>query len=423
MSTHVWQGDAIAVAQESRATPANVGAGDVFTLTLGGVAVSYTAASGDGVAEVVAGLVAVWNASTAPQLTEITASDQTSYVKLLHDTAGVEFTVAGSTTDGDSNDTQTLAISTPTAAAGPYVWAAANFDSGALPANGDTVVFEDSDVDVRYGLNQSTVTLAVLRIKKSYTGQIGLARTAAASYHKTGTSSYTEYRDTYLRIGATSVEIGEADGSGSSRLKLDLGTAQTTINVHDTGSSSEVAHRALILKGSHASNVVNVNKGQVEVAPFAGETATIATLRVGYKTNRAGDSDVRLGSGVTLTTIEQSGGLLDVQSAATTLNLTGGICSFRGSGAMTTLNLDGGTCHYQSSGTLSALNLGSGGVFDCRRDMRSRTVSVCEAYGGALYDPHKTVTWSAGIDLHRTGPAGVTLDIGENLRLTPGAIS
>lgn len=423
MSTHVWQGDAVAVAQESRATPANVGTADVFTLTCGGVSVSYTAASGDGVAEVVAGLVAAWNASTAPQLTEITASDQTSYVKLLHDAAGVEFTVTGSTTDGDSTDTQTLTVTTPTAAAGPYVWAAENFDTGTLPTDSDTVVFEDSDVDVRYGLNQSTVTLAVLKIKKSYSGQIGLARTASAGYHKSGNSAYTEYRDTYLRIGATSIEIGEGDGSGSSRLKLDPGTAQTTINVHDTGSSSEVAHRALMLKGTHASNELNVNKGQVEVAPFAGETATIATLRVGYKTNRTGDADVRTGSGVTLTTIEQSGGLLDVQSAVTTVNLTGGSFSFRGSGAMTTLNLDGGTCYYQSAGTLTTLNLGSGGVFDCRRDMRARTLTNCEAYGGAIYDPHKTITWSGGIDLHRTGPAGVTLDIGEDLRLTPGAIS
>jgi len=421
-TTHTWQGDAVAVAQESRATPANVGTADVFTLTCGGVSVSYTAESGDGVAEVTAGLTTAWNASTAPQLTEVTATDKTTYVELLCDAAGVEFTATGSTTDGDGSDDQTLTISTATAVAGPSVWAAANFDSATLPVTGDTVVLEDSDVDILYGLDQSSVTLAVLRIRQSYTGTVGLPRTAAASAHVSGTSAYVEYRDTYLRISATSLEIGEGDGSGSGRLKIDVGANQTTANIHNSGAPAEQNHAPIIWKGTNASNAMSVTKGDIEVAPFAGETATLATLRVGYKSNRTDDSEVSLGSGATLTTIEQSGGKLHIRSNLTTLRQTAGAASIYEAATLTTLNLYGGTCYYQSSGTLTTANVA--GILDFRRDMRARTVTNCELYGGAaIHDPHKTVTWTNGVDCHLCSPTEATLNIGTHLRLTVGAVA
>jgi len=104
------------VAQESRATPGTVEIGDIFDLLVGGEVMATFTATVATVANVTAGLTAAWNDSTHSSAASITASDETTYIKLLGDVKGVAFTVTGSTTDGGGNDTQTLTISTPTAA-------------------------------------------------------------------------------------------------------------------------------------------------------------------------------------------------------------------------------------------------------------------------------------------------------------------
>jgi hypothetical protein len=69
-------------------------------------------------------------------------------------------------------------------------------------------------------------------------------------------------------------------------------------------------------------------------------------------------------------------------------------------------------------------NVSDGGTLDYSRDMRSRTVTNANVYaGGAVLDPHKTVTFTNGVDLVRCGLADVTLDVGTHLTLTPSAIA
>ena len=120
-------------------------------------------------------------------------------------------------------------------------------------------------------------------------------------------SDYYEYRETYLKVGATTITIGAGEGEGSQRIKLNTGSVQTTLIVVDSGQSAN-ALPAILWKGTHASNVVRVSKGSFGAALHAGETATIATLAVGYRDDQEADAQVYCGAGVTLTDVDVSGG-------------------------------------------------------------------------------------------------------------------
>jgi len=194
------------------------------------------------------------------------------------------------------------------------------------------------------------------------------------------------------------------------------------LNVSNSGQRDETAVPAIRWVGTHASNVANILKGDVGVAIEDGEAATIATLRVGYLDNQAGDARVLCGTSTTLTTITQSGGTLQIDSAATTTNLIGGELTVL-SGAQTTIEIDAGTVLYRGTGTITTARVGSDGVLDFRRDSQARTVTNCELHErGAIHDPFKTVTWTNGIDVTRSDLASVTLDLGTHMTITPSAI-
>jgi hypothetical protein len=68
-------------------------------------------------------------------------------------------------------------------------------------------------------------------------------------------------------------------------------------------------------RGSHASNTMTVQRGSVYVGTDSGTNPVIATLKVGYVSNQDGDSNVETDVGVSLTTVEVSGGTLTSRSA------------------------------------------------------------------------------------------------------------
>jgi trimeric autotransporter adhesin len=85
MALKTWMPRARAVAEVHTITPANVEVGDVFTITINGKTVSFTATATT-VANVTAGLAAAWALATEAEFTEITASDQTTHLRLTHNT-------------------------------------------------------------------------------------------------------------------------------------------------------------------------------------------------------------------------------------------------------------------------------------------------------------------------------------------------
>jgi len=418
MATKIWQGDLAAIGQVDKFTPATVEVDDIFTLTMNGKSVNFTATAIT-VENVTAGLTAAWNASAEPEHQTLTAEDQTSYMTLSAKTAGEPFTVTPSTTDGGGLDTQTLTRVSVIANQSPHDWnAAGNWDSDTIPANGDDVILENSGVNILCGLDQNAVTLNSLMIKGSFTGSLGRPRTNA--------KGFVEYLDQYLKIGATSIAIGQGEGAGSGRIKIDTHTVQTAIDVYKSASRAETGVPAILWKGTHVDNVININRGDLAVAFFGGESANFQTVRIGYISSPLSDSQILIGSGVTHKAggaILQNGGKLNSRSNLINLTQTAGEFTLSEDATITALNLRGGTCYYSSSGTATTIDADGGTILDFRRDARSRTVTNLNAYeGAAIYDPAATVTWTNGLDLHYCGLEDVTVELGQHRTWTPSAI-
>lgn len=420
MATLRWKGGAAPVSQVT----AYVFGGtwetsDIVTCTIGSKTFSVVGNSTT-ISTVVDAVVTAWNALSStnyPEFAEITASRSSNSLVLTADTAGVPFTctVATTETGGGAADAQTIDSVTSstgtdsTACQGPNFWSvAANWDGGTVPVNSDTVYIENSDVDIKYGLAQSAVTLTALHVLASYTGSIGLPER-----NTSGTANYAEYRSTYLAISATTVNIGDGDGQGSGRIKLNVGTAQCTLNVRNTSQGAESNLEALLWKGTHASNEVNITKGSVGIAVYGGETATVSTLRVGYRDSQSSDSKVRCGSGVTHTTLSMSGGEVILGAGLTTITKTAGDLTVK-SGNVTTWTDDGGDSAYLGTGTVTTLNL-SNAKMDFGQDMRTRTVTNCNLYQGAeVHDPFGTVTFTNPFRVVRASLEDVKVNVGMN---------
>lgn len=387
-TTHIWKGDLAAVAQVDTVTITAYDAATTYKLTINSRIVStpgVTDATGTATA-----LAAAWNASTQPEFAEVTASSNAAVVTLRADTPGKPFTATSSVAGG----TGTIgAVTNITPNQGPNVWMAGNFDSGALPVDTDTVIFESSSVDSLYELDQNAVDLAALTIKQSSSGKSGLPRT--------NPSGYVEYRDQYLKLTATTIKIGEGEGNGSGRIKLDTQAVITTLNIFNKGGRAETGIPCVLWKGSNAGNVVNLLRGDLGVAFFGGETATIATLNVGSASSQITDPLLVCGPGTILTTVNVYGGTIELNSAITTLTQEAGVVTVRGTGTIGTWNLNGGIGYHCSDGTITTLKVGATARADFSQDPRPRTVTNCEVYqGGTIYDPNNSVTWTNGILLH-----------------------
>lgn len=447
MATRYWLGGALAVAQVNTFTFAGTWeANDIIRVRVGSKSVNFTAGSTT-ISTVVSALVTAWNALSStlyPEFAEVTASASTNDFILTADTPGMPFTITlhALESDGSTNgDAQTIAgVNTATAGTattantGPNNWdesrnwsSADAWATSAVPVDADTVIVRNSSIDILYGIDQTAVSLAALTIEQSFTGKLGLPWRNA--------NGYMEYRPTYLIVGASAdaqtmvLTVGTGDGAGSGRIKVDNGDSQTTVVVYNTGNPSDAGTPAFLFKGTHASNDVTFNRGSAGIAvgtfdayQAAAETAVVATLRVGYITNPAGDANVRCGSGVTLTTIDKNGGKLEINSAATTITHTAGELTLNGVGVtVTTLNERGGTTYVTGTTTLTTANLSNAGVLDYSRDMRTKVVTnPVNIYGNQakFIDPFK-VTGSIVLDLEQGGALG-NHNLGQHVKLTRG---
>lgn len=442
MASRRWTGAASPIAQVTTVTISDTWAtGDTITLTSGnGNDLVVTVGSDSATTDVAAALSAAFNATDAttslvddesrnvggqsiPEFTDITASVSGSVVTLTGSTAGRPFTVTETVSTAGDGD---AVIAEATAATGPnHANNADNWSGNTLPVDNDTVIFDSGNIDVLYGLDQNGVTPAAIVRAMGYEGKVGLP----ILNEDDPSNTYPEYRDRYLKYGNsgdttnTAIDIGQGDGNGSERFNLDSGTGQVTINVYNTGTAAAQNEYAFTWLGTHASNVVNVHRGQVGIAPAEDEAATVATLRVGYVDNQEGDATVFCGDGVTLTNIETVGGNLTIDDATTLIDCLGGTIEIL-SGAHAAINGDrGGSVYYRSTGTLTTAKFGNGARLDFSRDNRARTVTNCEINTGAiLHDPFRSVVWTNGVDLYRASIPNVVIDLGTHLTLSTSNI-
>lgn len=246
------------------------------------------------------------------------------------------------------------------ASAGPSDWStgnnwvnAATGAVGTAPVSADDVIIADSASHIVYGLDQAAVLLDSLAIHKSFTGKIGLERKAFATSAdgKTAEATRYEYRETYLKIGAELVDIGQVFGSGtnpgSSRIKINnVDSAKTTTTIHGTASSGDGIFPSVRLLNTDTTSELRVISapGGVGVAvDEPGETSFLALITISDITNA---SRVITGDGLTLTTWTQTGGTNVLRaledSTVTTANVKGGSLVTQGDWTLTTLNTTGG---------------------------------------------------------------------------------
>lgn len=383
MATRIWQGGASAVAQVATATFATYDVATTRTITIGGVAVSAVDSGGTLTAALTA-FAAVLNASTHPYFAAITWTSNATQIIGTADVAGVPFTFSGSVSGGTGTVSNAYTVST--ASAGPNDWSTAgNWSGQTLPVDGDTVIFKDSSVSVAWGLDQSTIQPALLRIDQTYTGLIGLRRDqfARAVDGTNLETSVVEYRSQYLHILPVLCEIGQSytsqSASGSGRLKLNFGTDPCTCTIFNTASNpSDSGQTAVqLLADDNATDIfVRSAPGGVGIAIGPGETTTLRLISISDTTSA---SKVYAGPGTTLTTWAQKGGdnLMSPAATVTTTTVEGGTLTIEGTQVLTTLNVYGGTVFSNTTGTIGTLNLdGTSAVIDFQESNQARTVTT-----------------------------------------------
>lgn len=394
--------------------------GGTFTLTFNSettAAINFDATASDvqtaleGLATPVPGDFSVTGPDGGPWMVEFTGSYASTDVS----------TMTGSGASLTGSNTQGLSASTITTPTGPHhLDNADNYSTGSLPVNSDILIFADIDTGVFYGLTGlSSVTLAELHIRSSYTGHIGLTLTNPSDYY--------EYRTRAAVLRATKTFVGEGDGQGSEFLYINFSSVQTELIVYNTGQSVDNKTPALNVIGTHASNVMRFFKGSWGIATFTGDTSVVATLQVGYITDRDGDSTGFVGGDADLDTVNIAGGTTKItldSAAAGTVTVTGGTVTFDGDQGLSQLTMSGEAyAYYNTTGTLGGNTvLSDEATLDFSQDMRTKTVTnPIEVFGqeATVVDPFKVVT-SLVIDFNYQNVSVNGSDLGNNVRVTRG---
>jgi hypothetical protein len=371
MADQIFRGDAVAIPQVDTLTPTAEN-NDVYTVEINGKSVSYTADGTALVAEITAGLVAAIEASNIPEFQEITWEDDTTHITATGPSNGKPVEIsAGSAGSGD------LVVANVNAASSPNHWIAENFSTGTLPNDSDSVYIAGTNRGIKWNLDQSAVTLALLDIRASFTGagaEIGLPE---LNRDVNNDNFYYEYRETHLKISADALRIGGGEGQGSSRIKIDTGSNACDCIVYKTGQPAAGDSEAVHLVGTHDDNALQVFGGTVGICTLPGYTGKWPTIY-------ASGGTVRCGSGVTLGLVESSGtATIETNSAVTTLrNRDNGVIRHTGSGNITTLEIAGGTATIQATDALTITNLNgySGKTLDLTNSDSAVTVTNMTIY-------------------------------------------
>lgn len=415
MANRVWYGAAVPIPQVDEITVADTWAtNDTATITINGKDLTLTVGTTATIAVILDNLLVMvtgtgtfgagYSSNTTGNLVgefaKLTATeDGSSKLTITGPSTGEPFALTTSeTTAGDG----TLSESTVTTGTGPeYFSNADNWSGDAVPIDADVVIFDHrAAASCKYGLAQTAVAPATVIVTDGFAYEIGLPDV------NTYTSSlpYDEANPTYLAIGTTGDSITvNIEASKSGRIKIDTGDASGTVVVTDTGRRADSATPSFLWKGTATgTNSVTVNKGDVGIAFGSDETATLATLYMGYVTNQQGDANVICGIGTTLATVTKHGGSLETNAAVTTVHQTAGDWTHT-AGNITTINLDGGDFYLLGgSVTITNLNGGSGGVAHYGKDTRGNTITNVIVTAGFGWDqPTDNLTLTNGIDAYR----------------------
>lgn len=446
MATRRWLGAAKPVRQVDTITVANTWAtSDTVTLTINGVDLLITIGSlvtTDQVATTIKQAVngetlTDTSATVSPTIADGGGQALAYFREITATVASSVVSLTGGQT-GDTDKPFTLSVvevtagtgtaveATATTATGPHFFSDADNWSGAtVPVDNDDIVFDSGAVSCKYGLSPA-IQPASVTVTSDYTGQIGLPEVNEDS----SSYPYAEYRTKYLTFDSNAVtttyDMGRGVGVGSRMVRIDAGAGQILWNQTGAGQRLKTGIPAMLLIGSNASNEVNVVSGDLGIAFFEGETAHVATLRVGAGV--VSGAKCVCGDGVDLANaaIVQNGGTAEINSATGSGTIVvgqNGTLYVKGTGAHASIDVEpGGKVVYQSNGTIGTLcRVQSGGTFIRYADLRAATITpAVQLYKGSIFqDPNGVLTYTGGLKLNGCTVDDVTLDVGPNATITP----
>jgi hypothetical protein len=143
-------------------------------------------------------------------------------------------------------------------------------------------------------------------------------------------------------------------------------------------------------------------------------------LNIGRLGNLSSDANVHLAAGVTIATVNQSGGELSTESNITTVDQSAGTLTTHGAASITTADI-AGTAYLNGTGNITTLRVAGTGNADFSRNPRPRTVTNCELHKGATLNTDNgnllSITFTNDISFQRCEPRDTTFITGPHIRL------
>ena len=287
-----------------------------------------------------------------------------------------------------------------------------NWDADTVPEAANDIVFDHrASAGPQFNISLAYAP-ASITVTQGYKHEIGLPAVNTLN----ASTPFDEPNGQYLTF--TSCANVRVDAPSAKNIKLDFGSAASTIVVDATGQSYETNVAPLLIKGNHASNSLTVNDGRVGVCVEPTTAGNLGTLVIGGQ----GSPVLEAGDTVTLGAVTIDSGSAKLRTAFTTLTQNGGTVEHVGGNiGGTTLNVNGGTFFPKTVGTYATVTQ-SKGTIDCTRDARaSKTFTNFYMYGGGVKDPSGTIVFTNGIRLY-TKLSNVLLDLPAIKKYTIGAV-
>jgi hypothetical protein len=296
----------------------------------------------------------------------------------------------------------------------------ANYSTGALPAAGDTLWFQQGSSTIDSGLTAlAAIAIAGINVTAGFGGTIGTNGNSPDAMSLNG--------------GAT---VNNINAPNCSRIVIDFGTQTHTTTVISTGVAADAPLEAVRLRGGSTSSILYVTGGTVGVCTSRpGLTANLAEFDVSgggttgtaqFNSNSGGT--LNLGPGVTWAAGNQKGGTLTTFTGTSgTLKQWAGTLTTGGTAKITTLDIGGSAVinHRPASGSaVDTLIVQGSGSADWSQDPAPFTITnAVKIYRGAslfVFDQANS-TFTAGLDCIECGLEDVTLELGKGITISVAA--
>lgn len=385
MSIRYWLGRVQPRAQVVTITVTAYDATTTYKVTMG-VNVVSVLGSGGTTTTVATALLAALQATQYLEFSDVSWTSSTNVITGTAQTPGKPFTATSSVSGGAGT---IGAVTTTTTNTSPNdVGDANNWSAATLPVTGDSIIVENSDVDMLWNLDSfAAADIAAFTRRATHTGKIALPAFNSSGYY--------EYRATKLSMQTcTALTIEQSPSDGLEHIKIGTGANASAWSIYGQGGGTTLGNEPLWLDGANNSNTLVCDGGSVAIAKLSSDTATLSSIKA------VGGSTLNFGTGVTFSsaTASLTNCTAYIQSAITTLTTDGnGSTIVTGTATVGTLTINSGKVTYISSGTCTTLTVLAPGAIDYSLDRRARTITnKVVLYEGATFnDPDATVTFGA----------------------------